>query len=94
MRPFGTHMGCASSTSVRSPRSHLPDLGAQEGQVIPLPNVSSSVMTKILEYCDHHKNEPLPAPDTDADDSRRKTAEIGEWDAKFIVSTRRGEWTR
>jgi S-phase kinase-associated protein 1 len=42
-------------------------------------------MTKILEYCDHHKNEPLPVPDaSDADDTRRKTAEIGEWDSKFI----------
>ena len=42
-------------------------------------------MTKILEYCDHHKNEPLPVPDQgDADDTRRKTAEIGEWDSKFI----------
>lgn len=62
------------------------DLGAQEGSLIPLPNVSSSVMVKILEYCDHHKNEPLPAPDAnDQDDARRKTAEIGEWDSKFIV---------
>ena len=44
-------------------------------------------MVKILEYCDHHKNEPLPAPDAnDQDDARRKTADIGEWDSKFIVS--------
>lgn len=52
---------------------------------IPLPNVSSSVLVKVLEYCDHHKNEPLPAADSnDADDARRKASEIGEWDAKFI----------
>lgn len=68
-------------------RADQSDLGAQEGSHIPLPNVSSSVMVKILEYCDHHKNEPLPAPDAnDQDDARRKTAEIGEWDSKFIVS--------
>lgn len=58
-------------------------MGIQEGNVIPLPNVSSSVLVKILEYCEHHKNDPLPAPDAaDTDDSRRKTSEIGEWDAK------------
>jgi hypothetical protein len=40
---------------------------------------------KVLEYCEHHKNEPLPAADSnDADDARRKASEIGEWDAKFI----------
>ncbi|KAI9637069.1 putative ubiquitin-protein ligase [Dioszegia hungarica] len=66
-------------------KSMMEDLGAQEGSLIPLPNVSSSVMVKILEYCDHHKSEPLPAPDAnDQDDARRKTAEIGEWDSKFI----------
>ncbi|KAK8850555.1 hypothetical protein IAR55_004473 [Kwoniella newhampshirensis] len=66
-------------------KSMMEDLGDQEGMPIPLPNVSSSVLTKILEYCDHHKNEPLPAPDVnDADDSRRKTSEIGEWDARWI----------
>ena len=76
---------------MRSSNDHTPqastdntDLGDQN-DVIPLTNVSSSVMTKILEYCDHHKNEPLPVPDAaDADDTRRKTAEIGEWDSKFI----------
>jgi S-phase kinase-associated protein 1 len=57
------------------------DLPAQDA-LIPLPNVSSSVLTKVLEYCDHHKNEPIPPPEADADDSRRKTAEIGEWDSR------------
>ncbi|AAW41368.1 E3 ubiquitin ligase complex SCF subunit sconC [Cryptococcus neoformans] len=66
-------------------KSMMEDLGDQEGQPIPLPNVSSSVLTKILEYCDHHKNDPLPTGDAnDADDSRRKTSEIGDWDARWI----------
>ncbi|RXK41985.1 E3 ubiquitin ligase complex SCF subunit sconC [Tremella mesenterica] len=66
-------------------KAMLEDLGEQEGQVIPLPNVSSSVLTKVLEYCEHHKNEPLPVADAnDVDDARRRTSEIGDWDANQV----------
>ncbi|GFZ48050.1 E3 ubiquitin ligase complex SCF subunit sconC [Saitozyma sp. JCM 24511] len=66
-------------------KSMMEDLGAHQDMQVPLPNVSSSVLVKVLQYCEHHKNDPLPAPDAnDQDDARRKTAEIGEWDAKFI----------
>lgn len=55
--------------------------------MIPLPNVSSSVLAKILEWCEHHKNEPLPpAESAETDDSRRKTSEIGEWDQKYVMT--------
>jgi len=70
------------SQMLKSMLDALGDQGSTEP--IPLPNVSSSVMAKVLDYCNHHKNDPFPAADSDADDSRRKTSEIGEWDAKFI----------
>jgi S-phase kinase-associated protein 1 len=62
-----------------------PDLGVTDS-IIPLPNVSAPVLVKVLEYCEHHKADPLPTVDSgnDVDDSRRKTAEISDWDAKFI----------
>ncbi|TRM62577.1 Skp1 family, dimerization domain-containing protein [Schizophyllum amplum] len=55
-------------------------------QPIPLPNVSSSVLKKVLEYCEHHRGEPLPTPDTDQsqDETRKRTTDISEWDQKFI----------
>ena len=38
-----------------------------------------------MEYCTHHRSEPLPtAEDPNADD-RKRTTDIGEWDQKFIT---------
>ncbi|KAK1216370.1 hypothetical protein PQX77_020984 [Marasmius sp. AFHP31] len=62
------------------------DVGESD-QPIPLPNVSSAVLKKVLEYCEHHRGEPLPAPDADQsqDDTRKRTTDISEWDQKFIT---------
>ena len=40
-----------------------------------------------MEYCEHHRGEPLPATDSDAnqDETRKRTTDIGEWDQKFIT---------
>jgi hypothetical protein len=41
----------------------------------------------VLQYCDYHKTDPLPAADPTADaaeEARRRNAEVGEWDTKFI----------
>jgi hypothetical protein len=40
-----------------------------------------------LEYCEHHRGEPLPAPDADQnqDETRKRTTDISEWDQKFIT---------
>ncbi|KAG6854587.1 suppressor of kinetochore protein mutant [Blastosporella zonata] len=56
-------------------------------QPIPLPNVSSSVLKKVLEYCEHHRGEPLPAADAESnqDETRKRTTDISEWDQKFIT---------
>jgi len=40
---------------------------------------------QVLEYCDHHQTEPLPTgEEPSADESRKRTTDIGEWDQKFI----------
>ena len=39
-----------------------------------------------MEYCEHHRGEPLPTTDsTDSDDARKRTTDISEWDQKFIT---------
>lgn len=51
-----------------------------------LPNVTSNVLKKVLEWCEHHKKDPEPVASSieDHDDSRKKTTEISDWDQKFI----------
>lgn len=66
------------------PASFQTDVGESDAP-IPLPNVSSNVLRKVIEWCEHHKKDPEPLPtDLDADDSRKRTTEISDWDQKFI----------
>ncbi|KAF5330294.1 hypothetical protein D9619_005339 [Psilocybe cf. subviscida] len=67
-------------------KNMLEDVGESD-QPIPLPNVSSSVMKKVLEYCEHHRGEPLPSADSEQsqDETRKRTTDISEWDQKFIT---------
>lgn len=43
--------------------------------------------TQVLEYCEHHRGEPLPAADAEQsqDETRKRTTDISEWDQKFIT---------
>lgn len=63
----------------------LKDFGESD-EPVPLQNVSSDVLEKVLEYCEHHKGEPhqFIAPDANQDETRRRTTDIGEWDQRFI----------
>jgi S-phase kinase-associated protein 1 len=69
----------------------LEDIGENEDQVIPLPNVTGPILQKVIEWCTHHRSDP-PAPDhspgTLPDDFLRQqprtTDEIDEWDAEFV----------
>ena len=42
---------------------------------------------QVLEYCEHHRGEPLPSADSDQsqDETRKRTTDISEWDQKFIT---------
>ncbi|KAH8596973.1 SCF complex subunit Skp1 [Bisporella sp. PMI_857] len=63
----------------------IEDLGEDSvgDQPIPIPNVNEAVLTKVLEWCKHHVNDPKPAAEDDSD-SRKKTTDIEEWDQKFM----------
>ncbi|KAL1608645.1 hypothetical protein SLS59_001835 [Nothophoma quercina] len=61
----------------------LEDLGGDNDEAIPIPNVNEAVMKKVLEWCEHHRNDP-PASQDDDSDSRKKSTDIDEWDQKFM----------
>lgn len=59
------------------------DLGNDDGEglKIPLPNVKSLVLTKVLEWANHHKNTQFP---DDEDEDSRKSALVDDWDKEFL----------
>jgi Skp1 family, tetramerisation domain len=59
----------------------LEDLGESE-EPVPIPNVNESVLKKVVEWCQHHENDPQSTGEDD--DNRRRTTEIDEWDQKFM----------
>ncbi|KAJ9627223.1 hypothetical protein H2203_003685 [Taxawa tesnikishii (nom. ined.)] len=64
-------------------KNMLEDLGNPGEEAIPIMNVSEPVLRKVLEWCEHHKKDPAPTTDDDAD-NRKKTTDIEEWDQKFM----------
>lgn len=76
-------IGCERSVLIKN---MLEDVGESD-QSIPLANVSSAVLRKVIEYCEHHRGEPLPSADADQnqDETRKRTTDISEWDQKFIT---------
>ena len=45
--------------------------------------VNEAVLRKVIEWCEHHRNDPLQAQD-DESDARRRTTDIEDWDQKFM----------
>ncbi|GAO13894.1 uncharacterized protein UV8b_03870 [Ustilaginoidea virens] len=67
-------------------KNMLDDIGddmINQGNPIPIPNVNEAVLRKVIEWCEHHRNDPPQAQD-DESDGRRRTTDIEEWDQKFM----------
>lgn len=55
--------------------------GLSEDFEIPTPNVRSTVLAKVLEWCEHHKNSEFTDDD---DEDAKKSAPVSEWDKNFL----------
>jgi len=64
-------------------KNMIEDVGESDAP-IPLPNVSSSVLKKVIEYCNHHRHDPIQTLDESDNDPRKRSNDIEEWDAKFM----------
>eukprot|EP00939_MAST-03C_sp_MAST-3C-sp1_P003829 g3829.t1 len=54
-----------------------------EDHEIPLPNVKSEVLGKVIEFCKYHVDKPMK--DIEKPLKSAKMSEVvGEWDAKFV----------
>lgn len=63
-------------------KNMISDLGADDDDFeVPVPNVRASVLKKVLEWAEHHKNTAFP---DDEDDDTRKSAPVDEWDREFL----------
>jgi len=60
----------------------LPEASTTEP--IPIPNVNEAILKKVIEWCEHHKNDP-PASADEESDSRKKSTDIDDWDQKFMA---------
>jgi S-phase kinase-associated protein 1 len=61
------------------------DLGLEtaRAQPVPLPEVAQPVLEKIVKWCKHHRDDPIPTQDN-KNESRNKNAEIDKWDEEYI----------
>jgi len=53
------------------------------GNVIPLPNVNSNILAKVIEYCLKHVHAGAPVAKSD-DNSASVGEDLKTWDADFV----------
>jgi len=54
----------------------------EEEDVIPLPNVNSAILKKVIQWATHHKDDP-PLPE-DEENREKSTNDISSWDQDFL----------
>lgn len=65
----------------------LEDLGIDEGsidEVVPLPNVNSATLRKVIQFCNYHKLDAAPSSTEEDDNKERRSDDISAWDADFL----------
>ncbi|KAK4887320.1 hypothetical protein RN001_003591 [Aquatica leii] len=65
-------------------KTMLEDLGMDddEEEVVPLPNVNSAILKKVIQWATYHKDDPPPPEDDE--NKEKRTDDISSWDADFL----------
>ncbi|OXU25368.1 hypothetical protein TSAR_011383 [Trichomalopsis sarcophagae] len=67
----------------------LDDLGIDPKEVdeeIPLPYISSEILSRIVEWASHHRDDPVE--DQEEDIYHQKTYDLSDWDRTFLETER------
>lgn len=66
-----------------------------EGDVItiPLPNISASILEKVVEYLEHFHENPPSKEDEEKTEAEKRSAEIPEWEREYCNPDKIGQPT-
>ena len=53
-------------------------------EVLPIPNCDSEVLQKVIDWCDHHKDDI--ESEKDSNENKENTYELNGWDKEYIES--------
>merc|ERR1712110_600567 len=61
-------------------------LGIEEGSEDPVPlgEVNAQTLNRVIQWCTHHKNDPVPTEGMKARKRELKTDDIPSWDQEFL----------
>ena len=78
--PVDIEVACQSVTI----RTMLEDLGIEEesSEAVPLPNVNSAILKKVIEFATYHKDD-APASE-DVENNGKRSDDISAWDQEFM----------
>eukprot|EP00116_Pleurobrachia_bachei_P014051 sb/3474313/ len=62
--------------------SHDLAMDEEDDDPVPLPNVSTMILKKVITWCKHHKDDP-PKPE-DEENMEKRTDDIDSWDQDFL----------
>ena len=54
----------------------------EDDEPVPLQNVNSATLKKVIQWCTYHKDDP-PMPEDDLNKEKR-TDDITSWDQEFL----------
>lgn len=68
-------------------RNMLEDLGMddKDAEAIPLPNVNSAILRKVIHWGEYHRSDPTPiGEDRATEDVDKRSDAISQWDTEFL----------
>ena len=79
---FVLPLGFLILNRISFPASFSAGMDEDDEEVVPLPNVNSAILRKVIQWATYHKDDPPPPEDDD--NKEKRTDDITSWDADFL----------